>query len=71
MTRSPDDRSDKGPTAELREQLEEDAEEARRLAALVLEQGSPLVPGVGERPGRSMPWRGTISGNVRNNPQGA
>jgi tetratricopeptide (TPR) repeat protein len=32
MTRSPDDRSDDGLTTELREQLEESAEEARRLA---------------------------------------
>jgi hypothetical protein len=38
MTRPPDDRSDDGLTAELREQLEEGAEEARRLAALLEHQ---------------------------------
>jgi tetratricopeptide (TPR) repeat protein len=38
MTRPPDDRSDDGLTAELREHLEEGAEEARRLAALLEHQ---------------------------------
>jgi predicted negative regulator of RcsB-dependent stress response len=38
MTRPPDDRSDEGLTAELREQLEEGAEEARRLAAVLEHQ---------------------------------
>ena len=38
MTRPPDDRSDDGLTAELREQLEEGAEEARRLAAVLEHQ---------------------------------
>jgi predicted negative regulator of RcsB-dependent stress response len=38
MTRPPDDRSDDGLTPELREQLEEGAEEARRLAALLEHQ---------------------------------
>jgi hypothetical protein len=35
MTRPPGDRSDDGLTAELREQLEEGAGEARRLAAVL------------------------------------
>src|SRR5215218_5173517 len=38
MTRPPEDRSDDGLTAELREQLEEGAEEARRLAAVLEHQ---------------------------------
>jgi predicted negative regulator of RcsB-dependent stress response len=38
MTRPPDDRSDDALTAELREQLEEGAEEARRLAAALEHQ---------------------------------
>jgi hypothetical protein len=38
MTRPPDDRSDEGLPAELREQLEEGAEEARRFAAALEHQ---------------------------------